>query len=247
MTPATPPPGRTLWFKLRAAASMLMLLSGLATSSVALYRVLNESDDAPRPRNVRSEPDVPPSPPAPPEPPAPNAPPAPPAPNAPPAPTPVRNEAEADGSEVLQPESVEATATLEPRTPGTSYAATNATDDAPETAWCTADDGSGEEITLTFANDALVAAVGVIPGYAKIDSRSGVDRFIGNRRVSTLTVEMDGAKAESFAFEDRRELQWAQIDASSASRSVTIHIDETHGPEDTCISEIVVRGQLPGV
>ena len=72
------------------------------------------------------------------------------------------------------------------------YPANHMIDSDPGTAWrC---DGPGRGVTLTFnlAQRQTVAAVGLVPGYAKTDPFSGVDRYAENRRIARVRWSFDG-------------------------------------------------------
>ena len=65
----------------------------------------------------------------------------------------------------------------------TSYGAEHVLDEDPTTAWRVEGDGSGATITVTLSGPARLTQVGLIPGYAKTDATSGVDRFAQERRI----------------------------------------------------------------
>lgn len=72
------------------------------------------------------------------------------------------------------------------------YPANHMLDSDPGTAWrC---DGPGQGVTLTFnlAQRQTIAAVGLVPGYAKTDPFSGVDRYAENRRIARVRWTFDG-------------------------------------------------------
>jgi hypothetical protein len=67
-----------------------------------------------------------------------------------------------------------------------TYVPENATDDETETAWRCGGTGIGQQLTLRLASEADVAEVGLIPGYAKTDPESGVDRYAENNRITRV-------------------------------------------------------------
>src|SRR5205823_4102509 len=62
-----------------------------------------------------------------------------------------------------------------------TYQPSNVIDGDVETAWRTPGDGNGESVTLIFDNPVDVVKIGLIPGYAKTDPQTGVDRFFQDR------------------------------------------------------------------
>jgi hypothetical protein len=66
------------------------------------------------------------------------------------------------------------------------YAAGNMLDGARQTAWRCDGDGRGVSLRFALARPTLVAAVGLIPGYAKTDPFNGVDRYAQNRRIARV-------------------------------------------------------------
>ena len=67
-----------------------------------------------------------------------------------------------------------------------SYAAENAFDDDPSTAWRCNGKAHGESLTFTLPAGVDVAEVGLVPGYAKTDSASGTDRYAENNRITRV-------------------------------------------------------------
>ena len=67
-----------------------------------------------------------------------------------------------------------------------TYVPENATDDETETAWRCNGSAVGQKLTLRLASEADVAEVGLIPGYAKTDPESGVDRYAENNRITRV-------------------------------------------------------------
>lgn len=74
------------------------------------------------------------------------------------------------------------------------YAAANAIDGDPATAWRCDGKAIGQSLTLVLPDATAVAEVGLVPGYAKTDPSSGVDRYAENNRITRVrwTFE-DGA------------------------------------------------------
>jgi hypothetical protein len=71
------------------------------------------------------------------------------------------------------------------------YAAGNVLDRAERTAWRCDGDGRGVTLRLTLPRPKVVAAVGLVPGYAKTDPFNGVDRYAQNRRIARVRWSFD--------------------------------------------------------
>jgi hypothetical protein len=67
-----------------------------------------------------------------------------------------------------------------------TYGPENAIDGETDTAWRCIGTAVGQTITLRLADEADVAEVGLIPGYAKTDPESGVDRYAENNRITRV-------------------------------------------------------------
>lgn len=67
-----------------------------------------------------------------------------------------------------------------------SYEAENAIDADESTAWRCNGAARGETLTFTLPEDAEVAELGLIPGYAKTDPNSGTDRYAENNRITKV-------------------------------------------------------------
>jgi hypothetical protein len=67
-----------------------------------------------------------------------------------------------------------------------TYGPRNAVDDKADTAWRCPGTAVGQVLTLRFGGDVDVAEVGLIPGYAKTDPESGVDRYAENNRITRV-------------------------------------------------------------
>ena len=127
-----------------------------------------------------------------------------------------------------------------------SYSAGNVADGVLETAWRAPGDATGQSIRLTFAGPVRVTAVGLVPGYAKVDPVSGVDRFAQNRRV--LGVDWSGADGPPVHQDlaDRAQMQVVPLDVVTDSLTLVITATSAPGERDfTAISEIQVMG-VPG-
>jgi hypothetical protein len=67
-----------------------------------------------------------------------------------------------------------------------TYVPKNAVDHKVDTAWRCPGPAIGQVLTLRFGADVDVAEVGLIPGYAKTDPESGVDRYAENNRITKV-------------------------------------------------------------
>jgi len=67
-----------------------------------------------------------------------------------------------------------------------TYVPKNATDGKAQTAWRCSGTAVGQKLTLRLGGDTDVAEVGLIPGYAKTDPASGVDRYAENNRITKV-------------------------------------------------------------
>ncbi|ABW16334.1 conserved hypothetical protein [Parafrankia sp. EAN1pec] len=93
-----------------------------------------------------------------------------------------------------------------------SYDATNMVDGTPSTAWRAPGDATDVAIVFTLPEPVRLAAVGLIPGYAKQDPATGVDRFTQNRRISRARwVFEDGTSVEQ-VFQDTARMQRTPVD-----------------------------------
>jgi hypothetical protein len=66
------------------------------------------------------------------------------------------------------------------------YPPTSAYDGDLTTAWRCNGTGVGQTLSLTFAEPVEVGEVGLVPGYAKTDPASGVDRYAENNRITRV-------------------------------------------------------------
>ena len=127
-----------------------------------------------------------------------------------------------------------------------TYAPSNLIDGSYDTAWRTRGDGSGEAITLVFDTPIDIVRIGLVPGYAKTDPGSGVNRFEQNRIVRRVRYVAPGLEPVTQTFRPEPVPQYVRLDATT--RRVTIQIVETLPPgggptfDYTAISEVYVYG-----
>ena len=90
-------------------------------------------------------------------------------------------------------------------------------------------------------------AIGLLPGYAKVDPVSGTDRFPQNRRVTTATYHLDGSPPVAVRFTDAPDLQWIEVDTETTA--VVVEITGTTDAaerDDTAVSEVQFTGWPAG-
>lgn len=123
-----------------------------------------------------------------------------------------------------------------------SYGAERAGDRANETAWCTAEDGSGATITASFDAPTAITVVGLIAGYDKVDAASGRDRWDENRHPVSITWSFDDGTTFNVVLTGERTMQYQAFGEPIVTNNVTLTIESTSGIGDTCVSEIELRG-----
>lgn len=124
-----------------------------------------------------------------------------------------------------------------------SFGTDNITDQDPTTAWRTKGDGVGETLEFTFGNQVTLASVGMIPGYAKSDPQTGLDRFAENRRVLSAQLTFSDGTTRYISLQDSAEMQRFDIGLTTTSLTVTI-TDTTDDPKRnfTAVSEMEFIG-----
>lgn len=149
---------------------------------------------------------------------------------------------------LLKPASASASQTAEPQTEpsGTErHPAANVVDGVPDTAWLTPGEGTGETITLEFAEPVQVTTIGLLPGHAKVDilAQERPDRFFSTRRVLRARYSFDDQPVADVSFTEEPAVQF--VDMDGVISRLTVEILETTGaaPRDfTAIAEIEVMG-----
>ncbi|HET9724155.1 MAG TPA: protein kinase [Actinomycetota bacterium] len=124
-----------------------------------------------------------------------------------------------------------------------TYLPANVLDGDVQTAWRTPGDGRGESLTLLFDTPMHVVRVGMIPGYAKTDPETGVNRFEQNRILREVRYVVRGQEPTTQTFRPAPVPQFVRLDVT-ASR-ITIEIVQTTEPgglDYTAISEVYVYG-----
>ena len=124
-----------------------------------------------------------------------------------------------------------------------TYVPANVIDGDVATAWRTPGDGLGESITLIFDNPVNVVRIGLIPGYAKTDARTGVNRFFQHRIITEVAYQIPGLADTTKTFRPLPVPQFARLHVLTTKITVRILGTTTPGGLDyTAISEIYVYG-----
>jgi hypothetical protein len=124
-----------------------------------------------------------------------------------------------------------------------TYVPANVIDGDVETAWRTPGDGRGASITLIFDNPINVVRIGLIPGYAKTDPQTGVDRFRQNRIIDSVAYRVPGLPNTTKAFRPLPVPQFTRLRVTTSRITVKILGTSASGGLDyTAISEIYVFG-----
>lgn len=124
-----------------------------------------------------------------------------------------------------------------------TYLPANVLDGDVQTAWRTPGDGRGESLTLLFDTPVHVVRIGLIPGYAKTDPESGVNRFEQNRILREVRYVVRGEEPKTQTLRPAPVPQFVRMNVT-ASR-ITIEIVATSEPgglDYTAVSEIYVYG-----
>jgi len=130
-----------------------------------------------------------------------------------------------------------------------TYEPANIYDGDTSTAWRCDGNGVGERITIALPEETAIGEVGLVPGYAKTDARSGVDRYAENNRItrvrwlfsdgSSVTQRLDGSA-------DLRDLQTIRIPKAVTDQVVIEILSSTPGPRDTVAISDVRIGAISG-
>lgn len=102
-----------------------------------------------------------------------------------------------------------------------------AVDGDHQSGWQCPGDGAGETLDIDLADPAVVVAVGLIPGYAKVDPHDGTEWYPLNRRLTEVRWHFDdGTTVEQELDPDpeRRDLQMLELPEPVDTASVTVEI-----------------------
>ena len=122
------------------------------------------------------------------------------------------------------------------------YAPGNVYDQDMTTAWRCEGDGSGQRLTIDLPDTTRIGEVGLVPGYAKTDARSGVDRYAENNRITRVRWQFDDGTSIEQSFDPSptdRSMQTIRIPVTEASRVVVQILDAERGARNTiAVSEL---------
>jgi hypothetical protein len=123
-----------------------------------------------------------------------------------------------------------------------TYVPGNAADGKTQTAWRCDGTAVGQKLTLRIAGEANIAEVGLIPGYAKTDPGSGVDRYAENNRITKVRWTLgDGESIVQRLDPDptSRAVQVLRVPPTTTDTIMLEILAVKHGPRNTtAISEI---------
>ena len=145
-------------------------------------------------------------------------------------------------------DAVTATCTARPGTDSAGrpvrYDAGNTVDHDPSTAWRCDGQAIGTVLTLTLPADTPVGQVGLIPGYAKTDPRSGADRYAENNRITKVRWTLADGSVVVQKLDpgpENRKVQLVRV-PRTATGTVTVEIlaVDRGARNTTAISEIEV-------
>jgi hypothetical protein len=131
-----------------------------------------------------------------------------------------------------------------------AYEASQMGDGDLSTAWRIAGDATGQKITMTLPETAVIHRLGIVNGYAK--NVAGVAWYPNNRRILTATWQFADGSAIEQTFAERPGLQTMQVPpVATRTLSITINAVTPPGSGDlgrdyTAISEVSIIGQRAG-
>jgi hypothetical protein len=132
-----------------------------------------------------------------------------------------------------------------------SYEPAKAVDGDPTTAWRCPGAG-GHTIQLAPGQKGYVTDLGLVPGYAKVDPATGVDRFLDNHTVTQVVWRIDDGGSVVQVVQDirdpRPQLTWVHLSRPLALTSLSLTVTGTGNPgsrqDSTPISTVAVAGGL---
>lgn len=131
-----------------------------------------------------------------------------------------------------------------------SYDATQLIDGDMNTGWGAGENnGTGQSVTVRFAERVRLSRVGLTPGFAKFGPRqdrgcASVEAFPLNRWVTSVRYTFDDGTSVVQDFQRRKDLQYVQVDVVTQSVEITIlSTDRPPGADDdTVLSEAAFEG-----
>ncbi|MBL0747499.1 NADase-type glycan-binding domain-containing protein [Nocardioides baculatus] len=131
-----------------------------------------------------------------------------------------------------------------------AYEAVQMHDGDPRTTWRVEGDATGQVVTFTLAEPAVVDRVGLVNGYAK--QVAGVDWYPNNRRILAVTWGFEDGTTVEQTFSEQPTMQLLKVTPVQTS-TVTITITSVTPPgsgslgrDYTAISEVAVTGRRAG-
>jgi hypothetical protein len=156
-----------------------------------------------------------------------------------------------DEAEKLQPRLLSATCQAPAGTDAAgnpiTYEAERTLDGRPETAWRCEGAAVGVRLVYEFYQPMAITAVGLIPGYAKIDPTDGTDRFLENYTVTAVEWQFDGGQTHRQSIPaPRPTLTMSELPVEVVASQVVLEITDTGNPgaarEFTAISDVAFTG-----
>jgi hypothetical protein len=134
-----------------------------------------------------------------------------------------------------------------------SYGPENAFDATPATAWrCPGAGGYTIEFAPVGGGPAVVTDVGIIPGYAKTDPYTGVDRFSENHTATEVVWRLytgsSWISVSQVIDQPSAQLSWARLDSPTLVYAATLTVTATGNPasrlDSTPISTVALAGDF---
>jgi len=120
-------------------------------------------------------------------------------------------------------------------------------DGDPETAWNARwEDDVDAWLKIYLREEAQVAEISLIPGYAKLSHPKFGNIFRMNHRIKDVEIEFPSGRTLKHRFSDSSRLQAVQVDPPELCTDFTIHIRSIYKGEkwtDICISELEIAGK----
>ena len=128
-----------------------------------------------------------------------------------------------------------------------NYDVRNLVDGNTTTAWRAPGDAVGARVTITLPRPTHLTQIGLVPGYAKVDQCSNLDRFTQLRRVTAVEWLFDGEVSLPQTFKDRPEMQTMAVDVITTTITIEIR-GSTPNPrlDAAAISEVQLVGAAAG-